>query len=165
MTNQWSYQDMLVDEQSIENANDFIEFIEEYRSIEKLFDIKKEHQVLIYSSNKTLQNLFIENQDVFEFLTRKKLSLKPLTNSVSLPFKKFDYEIETDQIDKNKIIKKLSDSSDDLKKEKTSIDKNLNNSNFVERAPKDLIEQNKNRQIAISLELSKIDSILVNLNG
>ena len=165
MTSQWSYQDMLVDEQSIENANDFIEFIEEYRSIEKLFDIKKEHQVLIYSSNKTLQNLFIENQEVFEFLMRKKLSLKPLTNSVSLPFKKFDYEIETDQINKNKIIKKLSDSSDDLKKEKTSIDKNLNNSNFVERAPKDLIEQNKNRQIAISLELSKIDSILETLNG
>ena len=27
MTNQWSYQDILVDEQSIENTNDFIEFI------------------------------------------------------------------------------------------------------------------------------------------
>ena len=165
MTNQWNYQDMLIDEQSIENANNFIEFIEEYRSIEKLFDIKKEHQVLIYSSNKTLQNLFIENQEVFEFLTRKNLSLNPLTQSVSLPFKKFDYEIETDQIDKDKIIKKLSESSDDLKKEKNGIDKNLNNSNFVERAPQDLIEQNKNRQIAISLELSKIDSILETLNG
>jgi len=165
MTNQWNYQDMLIDEQSIENANNFIEFIEEYRSIEKLFDIKKEHLVLIYSSNETLQNLFIENQEVFEFLTRKNLSLNPLTQSVSLPFKKFDYEIETDQIDKDKIIKKLSESSDGLKKEKTGIDKNLNNSNFVERAPQDLIEQNKNRQIAISLELSKIDSILETLNG
>ena len=165
MTNQWNYQDMLIDEQSIENANNFIEFIEEYRSIEKLFDIKKEHQVLIYSSNETLQNLFIENQEVFEFLTRKNLSLNPLTQSVSLPFKKFDYEIETDQIDKDKIIKKLSESSDGLKKEKTGIDKNLNNTNFVERAPQDLIEQNKNRQIAISLELSKIDSILETLNG
>ena len=165
MTNQWSYQDILIDEQSIENANNFIEFIEEYRSIEKLFDIKKEHQVLIYSSNETLQNLFIENQEVFEFLTRKNLSLNPLTQSVSLPFKKFDYEIETDQIDKDKIIKKLSESSDGLKKEKTGIDKNLNNSNFVERAPQDLIDQNKNRQIAISLELSKIDSILETLNG
>ena len=30
---------------------------------------------------------------------------------------------------------------------------------------KHLIEQNKNRQNAISLELSKIDSILSNLNG
>ena len=165
MTNQWNYQDIKIDNQSIESANNFIEFIEEYRSIEKLFDIKKEHEVLIYSSSENLQKLFLGNQEVFEFLTRKKLSLKLLTNGVSLPFKNFDYEIETDQINKDKIIKKLSENSENLKKEKIGIDKNLNNQNFVDRAPKDLIEQNKNRQNAISLELSKIDSILSNLNG
>ena len=165
MTNQWNYQDIKIDNQSIESANNFIEFIEEYRSIEKLFDIKKEHDVLIYSSSENLQKLFLGNQEVFEFLTRKKLSLKPLSNGVSLPFKNFDYEIETDQINKDKIIKKLSENSENLKKEKIGIDKNLNNQNFVDRAPKDLIEQNKNRQNAISLELSKIDSILSNLNG
>ena len=165
MTNQWNYQDIKIDNQSIESANNFIEFIEEYRSIEKLFDIKKEHDVLIYSSSENLQKLFLGNQEVFEFLTRKKLSLKSLTNGVSLPFKNFDYEIETDQINKDKIIKKLSENSENLKKEKIGIDKNLNNQNFVDRAPKDLIEQNKNRQNAISLELSKIDSILSNLNG
>ncbi len=165
MTNQWNYQDIKIESQSIEAANNFIEFIEEYRSIEKLFDIKKEHEVLIYSSNENLQNLFLENQEVFEFLTRKKLSLNPLTNGVSLPFKNFDYEIKTNQIDKDKIIKKLTENSEALTKEKIGIDKNLNNQNFVERAPKDLIEQNKNRQNAISLELSKIDSILSNLNG
>ena len=165
MTNQWNYQDIKIDNQSIESANNFIEFIEEYRSIERLFDIKKEHEVLIYSSSENLQKLFMENQEVFEFLTRKKLSLKSLSNGVSLPFKNFDYEIETDQINKDKIIKKLSENSENLKKEKIGIDKNLNNQNFVDRAPKDLIEQNKNRQNAISLELSKIDSILSNLNG
>ena len=165
MTNQWNYQDIKIDNQSIEAANNFIEFIEEYRSIEKLFDIKKEHEVLIYSSSENLQKLFLGNQEVFEFLTRKKLSLNSLTNGVSLPFKNFDYEIETDQINKDKIIKKLSENSENLKKEKIGIDKNLNNQNFVDRAPKDLIEQNKNRQNAISLELSKIDSILSNLNG
>ena len=165
MTNQWNYQDIKIDNQSIESANNFIEFIEEYRSIEKLFDIKKEHDVLIHSSSEKLQKLFLGNQEVFEFLTRKKLSLKSLTNGVSLPFKNFDYEIETDQINKDKIIKKLSENSENLKKEKIGIDKNLNNQNFVDRAPKDLIEQNKNRQNAISLELSKIDSILSNLNG
>ena len=165
MTNQWNYQDIKIDNQSIESANNFIEFIEEYRSIEKLFDIKKEHDVLIHSSSEKLQKLFLGNQEVFEFLTRKKLSLKSLSNGVSLPFQNFDYEIETDQINKDKIIKKLSENSENLKKEKIGIDKNLNNQNFVDRAPKDLIEQNKNRQNAISLELSKIDSILSNLNG
>lgn len=165
MTNQWNYQDIKIESQSIEAANNFIEFIEEYRSIEKLFDIKKEHEVLIYSSSENLQKLFLENHEVFEFLTRKKLSSNPLINGVSLPFKNFDYEIETDQIDKDKIIKKLTENSETLTKEKNGIDKNLNNQNFVERAPKDLIVQNKNRQNAISLELSKIDSILSNLNG
>ena len=165
MTNQWNYQDIKIETQSIEAANNFIEFIEEYRSIEKLFDIKKEHEVLIYSSSEDLQKLFLENQEVFEFLTRKKLSSNLLINGVSLPFKNFDYEIETDQIDKDKIIKKLTENSETLTKEKNGIDKNLNNQNFVERAPKDLIEQNKNRQNAISLELSKIGSILNNLNG
>ena len=93
MTNQWNYQDIKIDNQSIESANNFIEFIEEYRSIEKLFDIKKEHDVLIYSSSENLQKLFLGNQEVFEFLTRKKLSLKSLTNGVCLHFKnsfKFD---------------------------------------------------------------------------
>ena len=165
MTNQWNYQDIKIETQSIEAANNFIEFIEEYRSIEKLFDIKKEHEVLIYSSSEDLQKLFLENQEVFEFLTRKKLSSNLLINGVSLPFKNFDYEIETDQIDKDKIIKKLTENSEALTKEKNGIDKNLNNQNFVDRAPKELIEQNKNRQNAISLELSKIDSILSNLNG
>jgi valyl-tRNA synthetase len=165
MTNQWNYQDIKIETQSIEAANNFIEFIEEYRSIEKLFDIKKEHEVLIYSSSEDLQKLFLENQEVFEFLTRKKLSSNLIINGVSLPFKNFDYEIETDQIDKDKIIKKLTENSETLTKEKNGIDKNLNNQNFVERAPKDLIEQNKNRQNAISLELSKIGSILNNLNG
>jgi valyl-tRNA synthetase len=165
MTNQWNYQDIKIETQSIEAANNFIDFIEEYRSIEKLFDIKKEHEVLIYSSSEDLQKLFLENQEVFEFLTRKKLSSNLIINGVSLPFKNFDYEIETDQIDKDKIIKKLTENSETLTKEKNGIDKNLNNQNFVERAPKDLIEQNKNRQNAISLELSKIGSILNNLNG
>ena len=165
MTNQWNYQDIKIETQSIEAANNFIEFIEEYRSIEKLFEIKKEHEVLIYSSSEDLQKLFLENQEVFEFLTRKKLSSNLIINGVSLPFKNFDYEIETDQIDKDKIIKKLTENSETLTKEKNGIDKNLNNQNFVERAPKDLIEQNKNRQNAISLELSKIGSILNNLNG
>jgi len=165
MTNQWNYQDIKIETQSIEAANNFIEFIEEYRSIEKLFEIKKEHEVLIYSSSEDLQKLFLENQEVFEFLTRKKLSSNLSINGVSLPFKNFDYEIETDQIDKDKIIKKLTENSETLTKEKNGIDKNLNNQNFVERAPKDLIEQNKNRQNAISLELSKIGSILNNLNG
>ena len=61
------------------------------------------------------------------------------------------------------IKNKLIENQRNLQKEKTIIDKNLSNTNFTQRAPKDLIDQNTKRQQSISLELSKIDSILLNL--
>ncbi len=163
MTHQWNYTDIAVNESLINQTKDFIEFIEEYRSIEKLFEIKKEDHVLIFSENEQLQSLFEKNQSVLEFLTRKKLSSKPLQAGLKLPFKKYDFIIETNQIDKDKIKNKLMENQINLQKEKTIIDKNLSNTNFTQRAPKDLIDQNTKRQQSISLELSKIDSILLNL--
>ncbi|MDG2166063.1 MAG: valine--tRNA ligase [Alphaproteobacteria bacterium] len=163
MTHQWNYTDIVANESLINQTKDFIEFIEEYRSIEKLFEIKKDDHVLIFSENEQLQSLFEKNQSVLEFLTRKKLSSKPLQAGLKLPFKKFDFIIETNQIDKDKIKNKLMENQRNLQKEKTIIDKNLSNTNFTQRAPKDLIDQNTKRQQSISLELSKIDSILLNL--
>jgi valyl-tRNA synthetase len=163
MTHQWKYNDVVVNESLINQTKDFIEFIEEYRSIEKLFEIKKDDHVLIFSESEKLQNLFVNNQSVLEFLTRKKLSIKPLQSGLKLPFKKYDFIIETNQIDKDKIKNKLMENQKILKKEKITIDKNLSNSNFTQRAPKELIDQNTERQQSISLELSKIDSILLSL--
>ena len=163
MTHQWKYNDVVVDESLINQTKDFIEFIEEYRSIEKLFEIKKDDHVLIFSESEKLQNLFVNNQSVLEFLTRKKLSIKPLQSGLKLPFKKYDFIIETNQIDKDKIKNKLMENQKILQKEKITIDKNLSNSNFTQRAPKELIDQNTERQQSISLELSKIDSILLSL--
>ena len=163
MTHQWKYNDVVVNESLINQTKDFIEFIEEYRSIEKLFEIKKDDHVLIFSESEKLQNLFVNNQSVLEFLTRKKLSIKPLQSGLKLPFKKYDFIIETNQIDKDKIKNKLMENQKILQKEKITIDKNLSNSNFTQRAPKELIDQNIKRQQSISLELSKIDSILLSL--
>ena len=77
--------------------------------------------------------------------------------------KEFDFEISTSQIDKSKIKEKLQENKSSLEKEKNTIDKNLSNENFVSKAPKDLIDQNKERQSSINMELSKIDSILTNI--
>jgi len=163
MLQQWEYQDISFDDKDVLNAQNFIDFIEEYRSIEKLFEIKKEDKVLLFSNNENLQKLFLDNQDTLEFLTRKQLSHSPLSNGVTLPFKSFDFILETNQIDIKKIKQKLSDSKLVLEKEKSGIDRNLNNENFTARAPKELIDQNTSRQKAINLELSKIDSILNNI--
>ena len=163
MSHQWDYIDQKTETEHVSKTKLFIDFIEEYRSIEKLFEIKKEDTVEIFSKNQLIQTILEDNKKTFEFLTRKKLSSSHKDNSVTLPFKEFDFEISTSQIDKSKIKEKLQENKSSLEKEKNTIDKNLSNENFVSKAPKDLIDQNKERQSSINMELSKIDSILINI--
>ncbi len=163
MSHQWDYVDLKTESEHVSKTKLFIDFIEEYRSIEKLFEIKKEDTVEIFSKNQLIQTILEDNKKTFEFLTRKKLSSSHKDNSVTLPFKEFDFEISTSQIDKSKIKEKLQENKSSLEKEKNTIDKNLSNENFVLKAPKDLIDQNKERQSSINMELSKIDSILINI--
>ena len=163
MSHQWDYIDQKTESEHVSKTKLFIDFIEEYRSIEKLFEIKKEDTVEIFSKNQLIQTILEDNKKTFEFLTRKKLSSSHKDNSVTLPFKEFDFEISTSQIDKSKIKEKLQENKSSLEKEKNTIDKNLSNENFVSKAPKDLIDQNKDRQSSINMELSKIDSILINI--
>ena len=163
MSHQWDYIDQKTESEHVSKTKLFIDFIEEYRSIEKLFEIKKEDTVEIFSKNQSIQTILEDNKKTFEFLTRKKLSSSHKDNSVTLPFKEFDFEISTSQIDKSKIKEKLQENKSSLEKEKNTIDKNLSNENFVSKAPKDLIDQNKERQSSINMELSKIDSILINI--
>ena len=163
MSHQWDYVDLKTESEHVSKTKLFIDFIEEYRSIEKLFEIKKEDTVEIFSKNQLIQTILEDNKKTFEFLTRKKLSSSHKDNSVTLPFKEFDFEISTSQIDKSKIKEKLQENKSSLEKEKNTIDKNLSNENFVSKAPKDLIDQNKERQSSINMELFKIDSILTNI--
>ena len=163
MSHQWDYIDQKTESEHVSKTKLFIDFIEEYRSIEKLFEIKKEDTVEIFSKNQLIQTILEDNKKTFEFLTRKKLSSSHKDNSVTLPFKEFDFEISTSQIYKSKIKEKLQENKSSLEKEKNTIDKNLSNENFVSKAPKDLIDQNKERQSSINMELSKIDSILINI--
>ena len=163
MSHQWDYVDLKTESDHVSKTKLFIDFIEEYRSIEKLFEIKKEDNVEIFSKNQLIQTILEDNKKTFEFLTRKKLSSSHKNNCVTLPFKEFDFEISTSQIDKSKIKEKLQENKSSLEKEKNTIDKNLSNENFVSKAPKDLIDQNKERQSSINMELSKIDSILINI--
>ena len=109
MSHQWDYVDLKTVSEHVSKTKLFIDFIEEYRSIEKLFEIKKEDTVEIFSKNQLIQTILEDNKKTFEFLTRKKLSSSHKDNSVTLPFKEFDFEISTSQIDKSKIKEKLQE--------------------------------------------------------
>ena len=114
MSHQWDYVDLKTESEHVSKTKLFIDFIEEYRSIEKLFEIKKEDTVEIFSKNQLIQTILEDNKNTFEFLTRKKLSSSHKDNSVTLPFKEFDFEISTSQIDKSKIKEKLQENKSSL---------------------------------------------------
>ena len=163
MTTQWEEININIDQNSLEKANLFISFVEEIRSLEKLFEIKKDEKIELYSPDAQLQEILSSNKEIFEFMTRKKLKNSSISNSVTLPFKDKEFQILFENSDFEKIKEKLSKNKMNLDKEEVSISKNLSNTNFIEKAPEDLIAQNTSRLEAIKLELIKINSILSNI--
>ena len=57
MSHQWDYIDQKTESEHVSKTKLFIDFIEEYRSIEKLFEIKKEDNVEIFSKNQLIQTI------------------------------------------------------------------------------------------------------------
>ena len=163
MTTQWEEININIDQNSLEKANLFISFVEEIRSLEKLFEIKKDEKIELYSPDTQLQEILSSNKEIFEFMTRKKLKNSSISNSVTLPFKDKEFQILFENSDFEKIKEKLLKNKMSLDKEEASISRNLSNTNFIEKAPEDLIAQNTSRLEAIKLELIKINSILSNI--
>ena len=60
MNHQWDYIDLKIDSENVSKTKLFIDFIEEYRSIEKLFEIKKEDDVKIFSKNQLIQLILFD---------------------------------------------------------------------------------------------------------
>lgn len=160
MTHQWQDLGFSINQSSLIKANLFINFIEEIRSIDKLFEIKKDDKVDIYSPDIILQEVVKSNKEIFEFMTRKNLSYQSIDDSVTLPFKGNEFQILSKNSDFKKIKQKLLKNKEQLEKEQNSISKNLSNKIFIEKAPEELILQNNSRLESIKLELIKINSIL-----
>ena len=163
MIKQWKDIDISIDQNSLKKANLFISFVEEIRSLEKLFEIKKDEKIELYSPDVNLQEILISNKEIFEFMTRKKLKNLPIVNSVTLPFKDKEFQILFENSNFEKIKEKLTKNKNTLDKEEISISRNLSNTTFIEKAPEELISQNTSRLKAIKLELIKINSILSNI--
>ena len=160
MNTQWEELNFKINQDALDEANLFISFIEEIRSFEKLFEIKKEDKIELYIPDIFLQKIIIKNKTIFEFMTRKKLSKEPIPNSITLPFKDKEFHFYSKNSNFEKIKLKLIKNKDQLQKEENIISTNLNNKNFVEKAPAELISKNTSRLERIKLELIKISSIL-----
>ncbi|WP_457564804.1 hypothetical protein, partial [Caminibacter sp.] len=73
--------------------------------------------------------------------------------------------VKKEDIDIEPIIKRLSQQQTKLNKEKEKLEKKLSNKNFLERAPKDVVEKNQKELNDIKEKLSKIEEELRKLNA
>ncbi len=153
---------------NIENVNEIINMISSIRSFKNELNVKPGSfvDISIEKLDNRKQALFLQNQIIIKKLGRvnsifiKDLSKQSANLVVSGEILKlyFDKSIDLDLIRQN-LSKKQSKIQQDL----DVVAKKLNNSSFVERAPKHIVEQEKNIYNDLKINIEKINFTLNSL--
>ena len=153
---------------NIKNVNEIIDMISSIRSFKNELNVKPGSfvDISIEKLNNRKQTLFLQNQIVIKKLGRvnsifkNDLSKQSANLVISGEILKlyFDKSIDLDLIRQN-LSKKQSKIQQDL----DAVAKKLNNSSFVERAPKHIVEQEKNIYNDLKINIKKINFTLNSL--
>jgi len=122
--------------------------------------------ISVQSVSKKKQNLFLNNEIMLKKLGRiNSIFTKDSTNeSATLVISGEIFKIYFDKgVDFNLIKDNLSQKHNKLSKELESISKKLDNKNFVERAPKHVVEQEKNTYNKLKSDIDKINLTIKSL--
>jgi len=164
----WINEKKFKKDKNIENVNQIIHMISSIRSFKNELNVKPGSfvDISIEKLDKRKQTLFLQNQTVIKKLGRvnsiliKDLSKQSANLVLSGEILKlyFDKSIDLDLIRQN-LSKKQSKIQQDL----DAVAKKLNNSSFVERAPKHIVEQEKNIYNDLKINIEKINFTLNSL--
>ena len=158
----WLKDKKLKADKEVENVNQIIKIISSIRSFKNELNITPGSfiDVSIEKIGKNKQSLFFKNEVVIKKLGRinsilsQDLPKQSATLVISGEILKlyFDKSVDLDIIKQN-LTKKQSKIQQDL----DIISKKLNNSSFVERAPKHIVEQEKNNYNDLKINIDKIN--------
>lgn len=137
----------LINKENSQKFEELIKIIKYIRNIISFYQIKNSFDIYLEESKGNM--LFKENQEILKHFIKSKFLFKKPDNALKLIAKKFENVLL--YIDISKAI--------DFKKEKIRLDKDqknltksikqkeqlLSNENFIKKAPKDLIEQEKSK--------------------
>ena len=158
----WINEKKFKKDKNIENVNEIIDMISSIRSFKNELNVSPGSfvDISIDKLDKRKQKLILQNEIVIKRLGRinsifkKDLSKQSANLVISGEILKlyFDKSIDLDLIRQN-LSKKQSKIQQDL----DAVAKKLNNSSFVERAPKHIVEQEKNTYNELKNDMDKIN--------
>ena len=164
----WLKDKKLKADKEVENVNQIIKIISSIRSFKNELNITPGSfiDVSIEKIGKNKQSPFFKNEVVIKKLGRinsilnQDLPKQSATLVISGEILKlyFDKSVDLDTIKQN-LTKKQSKIQQDL----DIISKKLNNSSFVERAPKHIVEQEKNNYNDLKINIDKINLTIKSL--
>ena len=161
MYSNWIKDSKAQKDKDIVDVNQVIDVISRIRSFKNELNISPGSfiDVSIQSVSKKKQNLFLNNEIMLKKLGRiNSIFAKDSTNqSATLVISGEVFKIYFDKsVDLNLIKDNLSEKHNKLSKELESINKKLDNKNFVERAPNHIVEQEKNTYNELKSDIDKI---------
>ena len=163
----WSEDRGKTDKSHIE-VNKIIEFITSIRSFKNELGIPPGSliEISLEKTNSELKSFFDKNKTILTKLGRiKNISSQDLNKSSAsliLDGEQFKIYFEED-IDLNRVKNNLQKKLDKLNKEIDKIKQRLANKNFVEKAPAELIDQEKTNFNNLEKDVIKIQLTLENL--
>jgi len=89
---------------------------------------------------------------------------KPIENAIRDISDNLETMVSKEEVDITPLIQRLTKQKEKLNKDIEKLEKKLSNKNFVERAPKEVVEKNQNELNEFKEKLSKIEDELRKLN-
>ena len=150
------------------NVNQVIDIISKIRSFKNELNVSPGSfiDISIQNVGKEKQNLFLKNEIVLKKLGRiSSIFTKDLTNeSANLVIFGEIFKIYFDKnVDLNIIKDNLTKKQDRLYRDLENVSKKLDNKSFIERAPKHIVEQEKNTYNELKNDIDKINLTIKSL--
>ena len=164
----WIKEKEIKKDKEITNVNEVINVISKIRSFKNELNVNPGSfiDISIEAVEKNKQKLFLKNDIMLKKLGRiNSIFTKDLlTESASLVISGEIFKIYFDKsIDLNLIKDNLTKKQSKLSNELENISKKLDNKSFVERAPKHIVEQEKNTYNELKKDLDKINLTIKSL--
>ena len=168
MLTPWFKETKVLIDKDVTNVNQVIQVISLLRSFKSELNVNPGSfvDISIKSVNKKRQNLFLKNQTILKKLGRiNSISTNDLdAEYASLVVSGEIFKIYFDKdVDLNLIRDNLIKKKSKFSKELEIISKKLDNKSFIEKAPKHIVEQDKNTYNELKKDIDKINLTIKSL--